>query len=124
MIRKRIFTLKVSEVYYVDDNLPLRVPTQKQRIDALENCDNNGIFRIRDTRVRCLSGKITRIWFEGSGVIPKNERGDYDQKPESWKDGESVSYSYREWIKEGKPLELRLERTYVCTPTRVVKPRR
>ena len=49
MIRKQTAVLEVNAVTYVDGkgryaNLPLAIPDQKQRIDALTTCTRDGWF--------------------------------------------------------------------------------
>jgi len=113
MIRNCRFDLTLHAVYCQSAHLDFVIPTQEQRIDVLKACDRNGRFNIGG-----LSGRVTRIFFGGFGTIPVSERGDFPKNLGSYREFESVSYDFGEWIEEGRPLKLRLDRVKKYTPVR------
>jgi len=118
MLRCRRFNLEVDLVLYSDDQgNELAIPTYRLRTKALENCnDLTGKFQIGN-----LNGKITRIFFGGFSRIPITERGDYIRKLDLYAELETVGYTFRQWVKEGKPLILSLKRTKEYSPYKRVK---
>lgn len=109
--RERVFELQLDAIHYVvaGTRRESSVPTQKH-IEVLESCDGNGRFRVGE-----LSGRVTRIFFQGLGTIPLSERTDYLFRLDSYEQSERVSYSFRQWVQEERPMSLRLERTHKYT---------